>query len=473
MMMKCSCAVFVMALLHVAHGVGKWGIANGKQRRKFLRGHAKRSYSYSWESKMTADEQQAVVDRHNQLRAMHNKTHQPCTAADMEAMVWDEKLATEAQAWADSCVGDHADGAGSEFGENIFVQFPDTKYTVKDLVGGVQGWYDEIVDTVWDIKDRKVTSKPLDQCKERSGDTCNVGHYFQVVWAKSNKIGCGVSSCKSGFMVSGADYGSGVLMVCRYQTPASLGAGQTNSLPYIYGKPCAACPDSCSNGLCTAPPTRCLDKLGGDNGITIGATKFTSCKDLVKAHPEGSSMPWCSMLAGMMKAEDTCALSCGKCKVPAGVGAEYCGGAAPAKAGADAKGSDAAKEKAKPKKEEKAKPKDEKKAVSKENDEDKKDGEGNDSAAKGTDSKGESGEQKKSQKKKKDDDDWGWGEEEDDHHGDGDGDGDWGWGDDDDWHDKNGDGDGDGELEGDDEDGWMWELRQKKSSESPNENSPN
>lgn len=419
-------------------------MANGKLRTRFLRGRAKRTFSYSFESKMTPEQQQAVVDKHNQLRALHNKTHQPCTAADMEAMVWDDTLAAEAQGWADGCVGDHADGAGSKFGENIFVQFPDTKYSVKDLTGGVQGWYDEIVDTVWDIKDRKVTSKPLDQCKERSGDTCNVGHYFQVIWAKSSKIGCGVSSCSSGFMVSGSDYGSGVLMVCRYQTPASLGAGQTNSLPYIYGQPCAACPDSCSNGLCTAPPTRCLDKLGGDNGITIGSTRFTSCKDLVKAHPEGSSMPWCSMLAGMMKAEDTCALSCGKCKVPTGVGAEYCGGAAPVKDEKAKGGTDASKTATKAEDGGADTDESDKKKPSV-----KDDSNGEESGIKGGKSAGKSDGKKKNEDHGEDDDsDWDWGDDEDDDS--------WGWG----------DGDGDGEVhgdgDGDGEDDWVWELRQRK-----------
>lgn len=192
---------------------------------------------------------QAVVDKHNDLRRTRNAEHQPCTAADMEAMVWDAQLAADAKAYSDDCVGDHADGAGSQFGENIWVQYPDHRYTTDDLVAGVQSWYDEIVDTVWNIDDMKVTSKPYDQCTETSGDTCNVGHYFQVIWAKSAKVGCGVTACNAGFSASGAQYPSGVLMVCRYSPAASLGAGQTNSLPYIYGRPCAACPDSCSDGL--------------------------------------------------------------------------------------------------------------------------------------------------------------------------------------------------------------------------------
>jgi len=291
-----------------------------------IQGHAHTHSSSRTPTKMTAEQQTAVVDRHNQLRASRNATHQPCTAADMEVMVWDDQLAADAQAYADGCVGDHAEGAGSKFGENIFIQFPDTSYTGKDLVSGVQSWHDEIVDTVWDINDRKVTSKPLDKCTEVSGDSCNVGHYFQVIWAKSNKIGCGVSSCTSSFSVSGSDYKTGVLMVCRYDAPASLGAGQTNSLPYMYGKPCAACPGHCSNGLCTAPPIRCLDKLGGDNTIDIGSKKYTSCGDLVKDYGADSQMPWCTQLAPMMQGEDLCKLSCGKCKVPAGVGAQYCGG---------------------------------------------------------------------------------------------------------------------------------------------------
>lgn len=266
-------------------------------------------------SKMTEEEKNAVVDRHNQLRSKRNATYQPCTAADMEAMVWDDELAAEAQSWADGCVGDHADGAGSKFGENLWMSYPAITYTAGELAHGVQEWYDEILDSVWGIDDKRGTGKP--------GTT--VGHYWQVIWAKSNRVGCGVSACDHHFSISGADYGSGVLLVCRYQSPASLkGSGDTNSPPYLFGKPCAACPDHCSDGLCTAPPTRCLDRLGGDNTINIGGRKYDSCKDLVKDYSADSSMPWCTQLAQMMKAEHTCELSCGKCTVPAFVGPEYC-----------------------------------------------------------------------------------------------------------------------------------------------------
>jgi len=274
-------------------------------------------------SKFTAEEKTAVVNRHNDFRSKRNETYQPCAASDMEAMVWDDALAEEAQAWADGCIGDHAEGAGSQFGENLYMSMPKTDYDAKELASGVDDWYSEMKDSVWGIDDRKGTSKP--------GATC--GHYWQVIWARSNKVGCGVASCKSSLMISGADQGPGLLLVCRYQSPASLkDAGDTNSLPYIFGKPCGACPNDCTNGLCTAKPTRCLDKLGGDNAITIGSTRFDSCAELVKEHPAGSSMPWCSTLAGMMEAEDSCPLSCGKCTVPEGVGKEWCnGGTGPVK----------------------------------------------------------------------------------------------------------------------------------------------
>jgi len=215
-------------------------------------------------SKFTAEEKTAVVNRHNDFRSKRNESHQPCAASDMEAMVWDDAIAEEAQAWADGCIGDHAEGAGSQFGENIYVSMPKTDYDAKELASGVDDWYSEMKDSVWGIDDRKGTSKP--------GATC--GHYWQVIWARSNKVGCGVASCKSSLMVSGVDQGPGLLLVCRYQSPASLkDAGDTNSLPYIFGKPCGACPNDCTNGLCTAKPTRCLDKLGGDNAITIGEKK--------------------------------------------------------------------------------------------------------------------------------------------------------------------------------------------------------
>merc|ERR1719440_1493850 len=140
-----------------------------------------------------------------------------------------------------------------------------TSYTQQHLLdSGVYGWYSELRDTEW-------TATAVNSKAGRNGaacispdgtDKCFIGHYTQVVWAKSNKLGCGLKVCSSGLTVSGTSYASGVILVCRY-TPMGNSADRVNGIdiPYMYGAPCAACSGSCTNNLCTSAPNRCKDDV--------------------------------------------------------------------------------------------------------------------------------------------------------------------------------------------------------------------
>jgi hypothetical protein len=65
-----------------------------------------------------------------------------------------------------------------------------------DLTGFTQSWYNEVVDTEWG-DDGALVSKtyadPRNECQswDAGKDNCMIGHYTQVVWAKSTKVGCG------------------------------------------------------------------------------------------------------------------------------------------------------------------------------------------------------------------------------------------------------------------------------------------
>jgi len=241
-------------------------------------------------------------------------------------MTWDADLASAAAAYADGCVGDHPDEAGSSFGENLFMMVSTSDFTDADLVGGVQAWYDEIFDTVWASGDSVPKSKPLAQCKDPLTDHCNVGHYFAVIWAESNKVGCGVASCSSGMTITGTSYSAGVLMVCRYLPTPQIATGTTHTAPFIFGAACAGCADNCEDGLCTAAPTRCIDTTGW----TIQT--YTDCASLIAATPGfAAGKTWCDEVAALMSSEDACKASCGKCTAPAKQGAAHCGGSSETK----------------------------------------------------------------------------------------------------------------------------------------------
>ena len=71
----------------------------------------------------------------------------------------------------------------------------------------------------------------------------STGHYTQMVWAETSKIGCGSISWTEGRFIK-------QFLVCNYGP-----AGNTLRRPmYEIGKACSRCPSgtSCSNGLCSA-----------------------------------------------------------------------------------------------------------------------------------------------------------------------------------------------------------------------------
>ena len=78
-----------------------------------------------------------------------------------------------------------------------------------------------------------------------------VGHYTQVVSSLATKVGCGAAKC-----------GSNIYAYCNYAN------GQTSfTIPFLKGTACQACPNSCSNGLCTCNKV-CK------NGGTLGKKAF-------------------------------------------------------------------------------------------------------------------------------------------------------------------------------------------------------
>jgi len=139
------------------------------------------------------DEAAQWVEAHNRLRARH------CAAA----LTWSTKLAELAQRWANAlrdrgCQFGHSHGTT---GENLAAG------TIGTLDPGtvVKMWYDEIAQ--YHFPD--------------GGFSPSTGHFTQVVWRATRRVGCGHSQCK------GMD-----ILVCEYD-PAGNWEGQyrDNVLP--------------------------------------------------------------------------------------------------------------------------------------------------------------------------------------------------------------------------------------------------
>uniref|UniRef100_UPI0037E8278F cysteine-rich venom protein DIS2 n=1 Tax=Semicossyphus pulcher TaxID=241346 RepID=UPI0037E8278F len=163
--------------------------------------------------------QDEIVDMHNTYR----REVQP-TASDMLMMSYDEDLAASSQAWVDNCIQDHGEPNtrmlnGYQLGENMYASnFPQTWTEV------IEAWHNELAHYVYPNG-------------SRNNET--IGHYTQVVWNSSYRVGCGVAVCPNSIY----------LYACQYYRAGNFKGWR----PYKAGEPCASCPNNCVDKLCTNP----------------------------------------------------------------------------------------------------------------------------------------------------------------------------------------------------------------------------
>lgn len=210
------------------------------------------------EGTLTQEQKDGLLERHNFYRRKQANFNK---GAGMKEMEWDSDLAQVAQDFADTgpFTGHNGNrkeayaalGGSGYVGENWFSGAP---------LGGsspmpedaVHAW----VDFAWP---KEWTGAPAD-CSERDafndgqsgGCQGQTGHFTQVLWELSYKVGCGYTSAHG--------------TTCNYSP-----AGNFNgNFPYQFGEPCSQCTNgdhtNCVNNLCssssnggttptTAPPT--------------------------------------------------------------------------------------------------------------------------------------------------------------------------------------------------------------------------
>uniref|UniRef100_A0A667XIS9 Cysteine-rich venom protein-like n=1 Tax=Myripristis murdjan TaxID=586833 RepID=A0A667XIS9_9TELE len=163
--------------------------------------------------------QAEIVDQHNAFR----RAVEP-TAADMLIMNWSDEIAATAQAWVDKCILSHGPVStrmleGYAMGENLF--FASAPHMWTDVINA---WHSEVENY---------------QYPNGSTNGKAIGHYTQVVWYSSYKVGCGAKLCPGNIYFYGCHY----YRAGNFRTVA----------PYKAGPPCASCPNSCENKLCNNP----------------------------------------------------------------------------------------------------------------------------------------------------------------------------------------------------------------------------
>ena len=133
------------------------------------------------------------------LLAAHNRER---TALGIEPLAWDPELAAHAAAWSDQLAASdalqHAAQDGDEpQGENLWA--------------GSQGAYTpEAMVESWAEEKANFRSARFPEVS-RTGHWKDVGHYTQMVWRDSDRVGCAVAA--------GAEFD---YLVCRYRTAGNV-----------------------------------------------------------------------------------------------------------------------------------------------------------------------------------------------------------------------------------------------------------
>jgi len=134
----------------------------------------------------------AILARHNQHRPRH------CAPE----LAWSEEAARAAQAWAErlahECTFKHS---SSKYGENLWMGTAGA-FGPEQVV---DSWYSE--------------SKGYDYA--RPGFSMRTGHFTQLVWRATRRLGCGTATCKGN-----------QIWVCNYEPPGNVeGEFRENVLP--------------------------------------------------------------------------------------------------------------------------------------------------------------------------------------------------------------------------------------------------
>jgi uncharacterized protein YkwD len=140
------------------------------------------------------------------MTAAHNAARDavmPAASPAIPPLTWSSTVADYAQSYSEQCTWKHS---GGQYGENIYAAFGMTA-TPDDVVNA---WVSEAAD--YDYATNTCTP---------SGMITECGHYTQVVWRDSLRLGCGMTMC-----TTGSPFGSGgepwLFWVCDYDPPGNF-----------------------------------------------------------------------------------------------------------------------------------------------------------------------------------------------------------------------------------------------------------
>jgi len=215
---------------------------------------------------MTPELKDKIVAAHNEVRNLVasgglKDPDQPA-ATNMMKMEWNDDLAWDAQKWAEGCDFNHGCSGDPEsvlcppdkktfdedgnpdlpFGQNLAGLNQDMEFQ-----SGEDPDYKGRAVALWLSEYNQTSFKPEYINEYNFG--MDYGHYSQVVWAKTSKVGCGHAYFKK----EGEANPYRILMVCNYLPPGNY---QCDSIYKQDGEcPAGTTLDTTYTSLCTGTPT--------------------------------------------------------------------------------------------------------------------------------------------------------------------------------------------------------------------------
>lgn len=139
---------------------------------------------FSLNQALWADQAQEALNAHNKFRKLH---HAP-------DLIWDSTLAEYAKNYASLCEFKHS---RTPYGENLAAGYP-------SIEAAIQAWYDENEDYSY----------------RWPGFSHQTGHFTQMVWKSTTKLGCAYVAC------NGKHGTPGHYLVCEYSPRGNIITGR-------------------------------------------------------------------------------------------------------------------------------------------------------------------------------------------------------------------------------------------------------
>ncbi|XP_037630036.1 peptidase inhibitor 16-like [Sebastes umbrosus] len=172
---------------------------------------------------LSEEQEELLVELHNYYRGQVSPS-----ASAMLPLRWDPSLKLIAEGYAAKCIWNHNPDL-EDTGENLFVGTG-----TLNLSEAMEKWFLERLD--YDFQNNSCDEDKM------------CGHYTQMVWADTHRVGCAFHLCNN---MEGLDWERASFLVCNY-FPAG---NYEDQRPFVEGDWCSRCPENlqkCENNLCVS-----------------------------------------------------------------------------------------------------------------------------------------------------------------------------------------------------------------------------